>query len=99
MKPNDLTWFLSPYRKTRWKATVPVEETRFIPRKTRYATPDVFREESRGLGYPLFFPEFSFRIQQERGEKAARRATRSGHIDLGASTLQTMNSEKLVDVQ
>lgn len=62
--------------------------------------PDVFRDESSiAVGYPFFFAEFSFRIQQERGEKAIRRATRSGHIDLGASTLQAMNSEKLVGVQ
>lgn len=38
MKTNDLTWSLSPHRKTLWKATIPIGKTRFILCKTRYAT-------------------------------------------------------------
>lgn len=96
MKTNDLT---RPSRRTRWNATAPAGKTRFIRCKTRYATWLILSATDSAVG-PFFFTEFSFRIQQERGKTAVRRvACGRGHIDLGASTLQAMNSEKLVGVQ
>lgn len=77
-------------------ATAPAGKTRFIRCKMRYAARLILSATDPAVG-PFFFAEFSFRIQQERGKTTVRRVARSrGHIDLGASTLQAMNFEKLV---
>lgn len=93
MKTNDLT---RPHsRKTRWKTwQYQPGKTRFIRCKTRYAAPDAFRGGRSASSDSLH--GFSRSV----GGTAVYIALLSrGHIDLGVSTLQAMNSEKLVGVQ